>query len=177
MITTHLFLFFISLNSHQEASYRVVDDKVFRKNLHDQILYENGTFAFGIGRDRLSDTYSNYTNEYREFFRVLDDDYATIPLTFFMKTDSFISEFLDPFILKCHEHGLVKFIESEIFNKAISNHDEKPPQVLDMQKLSAGFIIWIGSVIIACIVFFCETLLAYYSSSQSDNDDNDDDEG
>lgn len=156
---------------------RIVDDDLYYETIDDQFEYENLTFALTIGRERLTDTDENLIYAQSKSFRVLDDNYLTIFSPFYMRPNSFISEVLNSFIIKCHEHGLMQHIELNIFNKTSIDHAEQPPQVLDMHKLSAGFIIWLGSVMIACIVFFCEIIFKRFSFiSKDDDDDGDDDD-
>lgn len=47
----------------------------------------------------------------------------------------------------------------------IEDQIESEPQVLSMYMLSAGFYIWLGTVLIACIVFIAENVKYFIEKS------------
>lgn len=91
-------------------------------------------------------------------FRLSDNNFNSLPQSFYLQADSFVVEKFDDFILLCHEHGFINYVKSKWIFNSVKNHADDPPQVLDLFKLSAGFTIWIVSVFIACCVFIFEIL-------------------
>lgn len=76
-----------------------------------------------------------------------------------MRRNSFLYEPLKKFILEYYQHGLFAFSETKWLPISFDNVDEDGPQILTMQMLSAGFIIWIVCVVICVIVFLSEILI------------------
>lgn len=134
-----------------------MDDDTYIKAIRDQFAYENLTFAFGTGRD-----YGENKEKKIDGFNLLKENYNSLPINFYITPGSYITEVFDNFILLSHEHGFIKLIKSQIFNKIHEPQIADGPKVLDMYKLSAGFIIWLGSVLVACIVFIGEIIVDRY---------------
>lgn len=134
-----------------------MDDDTYIKAIRDQFVYENLTFAFGTGR-----FYGENEEEKIGGFNLLKENYNSLPIGFYITPGSYVTEVFDNFILLSHEHGFIQLIESKIFNKTHEPHTEDGPKVLDLYKLSAGFIIWLGSVLVACIVFIGELIVNRY---------------
>lgn len=91
-----------------------------------------------------------------KFFRILDDDYAMCPVSIQVNVKALFSESLNEFILLCHQHGICEHLKSKSFIRRPEDPPDDEPQVLTMEKLSAGFYVWLGSVILSVLVFVCE---------------------
>lgn len=74
---------------------------------------------------------------------------------------SVVYKSLEKFILECHQHGIFEFIRRKY--RKIPKQVETEQKVLTMYMLSAGFYIWLGSALIACIVFIGEHVHKYVS--------------
>jgi hypothetical protein len=70
------------------------------------------------------------------------------------------TDFIDMFVLELHQHGIIShFLNLEKANKI--SKLPPGPQVLTLFTLSAGFIVWISTVFVACITFVCEHVVRY----------------
>lgn len=129
-------------------------DGSFILNIREgRLKYKIDKFALPIDRNIVKDMHE-LTEEVE--FRILDDDYKVVPLPLYVLSGSFITDKIDNFIHLCHQHGLVHYFKNKAFPTNIKKPIEGGPQVLNMEKLSAGFVIWIGSVVVACLVFLGE---------------------
>lgn len=102
--------------------------------------------------------------EYREFFsnyEIFNENYYTVPQTWILQTNSFIHQTIDMLILRLHQNGIIARFESLFSLPKLPKPEDPGPQILTMKKLSAGFTVWIGSVLIACIAFVCEHIYKY----------------
>lgn len=122
------------------------------------VEYNNDSFAVPVDHQiSLTDTY--YLNLTKNF-RTLDDDIITYPIVFYTHAKSFISEMFDKLILDLHQHGFLVHLKSKYVDRTNYNsHEENEPKVLTIEKLSAGFLVWIGCVAVASIVFIAELIL------------------
>lgn len=93
-----------------------------------------------------------------DFFVATNDFYATRPITIGAHPHGVFTEKLDKLILECHQYGLV--IEQQEL-PSMKSSDE--PKVLTMRMLEAGFVLWICSICVACVVFICEHIVRYNS--------------
>jgi hypothetical protein len=96
------------------------------------------------------------------FFETFDS-MASFPLSWLSPKTNFFIDTLNKLLMESEQHGITQhFIDSQFINiepKLLREISE--PQVLTMQMLSAGFIIWFASVVVACIVFVIEHIIAY----------------
>lgn len=138
---------------------QIVNTDLYVKVIENQIEFQNEAFAMLVSRQLFqSNSYKNLTI----FFRILDDDFSSDPIVFYIQSQSFVAEILDQFILEMHQHGFTAYLHSKYLEKLLPEDDDEGPQVLTLQKLSAGFFVWIGSVAVACIVFIGE-FVSFYS--------------
>lgn len=71
----------------------------------------------------------------------------------------------EDFTLRCHQSGIISYIESMHFlPEVIQPTDTR--KVLTLHLLSAGFYIWLISVVVACIVFVVEHVVRYFSRTR-----------
>lgn len=94
-------------------------------------------------------------------FKILNDEiFLTTFTSFLMFYRGYVNEVFEKFILEAHQHGIIDYCYRKIYRYEIDeNQLESEAQVLTMYMLSVGFYIWLGSVIIACIVFILEHAL------------------
>lgn len=89
------------------------------------------------------------------------ENHRMIPIFWMMTPLTFITEYVEKFALEAHQHGHVNRFISLYELREIPKPPEQGPQVLNMKKLSAGFIVWLGSVLVACMSFLIEHLIYY----------------
>lgn len=86
---------------------------------------------------------------------MLSDDANSYFMCWFTYKQSIMFDSLQKFILEVHQHGFVSHFERKNTPRA-ADIPEDEPKVLTMQMLSAGFGLWLGSIIIAIVAFFGE---------------------
>lgn len=92
----------------------------------------------------------------------LKQDLRTHFEAFHVRSGSYIHDVLNDFILQCHQHGFIEYFISRHFKlPKIDKRDTR--KVLTMYMLSAGFYLWIISVVVACVVFVIEHIVRYFS--------------
>lgn len=72
---------------------------------------------------------------------------------------------LNDFILRCHQYGFIKHIESNNYPAPIIQPKD-PNVVLTLYILSAGFYLWLISIVVACFVFVGEHVVRYFSRTR-----------
>lgn len=135
-----------------------------------QEIFGNDTYAilfnFVGDNDVSSGAENNQQFEYMERnILVIPEDYRWHMLSWHVHPQSFIYEPLQKFILECHQHGFIINLMNNLFTTLVKPEAEGP-QVLTMFILSAGFYIWLCTVLIAIVVFFIEHLLFYLSKQR-----------
>lgn len=79
-----------------------------------------------------------------------------------VKPESFIYDLINDFIYHCHQYGFFQHFESINFPLPPIPTVKDTRKILTMNMLSAGFYLWIISVIVACVVFFAERIVFYF---------------
>lgn len=88
-----------------------------------------------------------------------DEKFQTFSMSFQTFNRGFLHEILEKFILEAHQHGIMSCLHRQVYRFGrIEDQIESEPQVLSVFMLSAGFYIWLGTVLIACIVFIAENV-------------------
>lgn len=89
---------------------------------------------------------------------LLEDDYYVKQESMYVKPESFMYEPVADFILKMHQYGLFQKIgrQSTYNNLKLATSENV---VLTLHLLSAGFILWLGSVLTAIMVFVIEVVI------------------
>jgi hypothetical protein len=115
--------------------------------------------------NEIRDDISNTSDEAIELFSNIEST-QSYPLSWISRKSSFFFETLNNFLLKAEEHGFTQyFIDSQFID--LHPKVNPDPKILTNQMLSAGFIVWLASVAIACIVFVIEHIVAYKTRSRS----------
>lgn len=87
-----------------------------------------------------------------------DETFLTTFTIFLTYYRGYLNEVFEKFILEAHQHGIIEFCYRQVYHFPDVSV-EKFPIILTMQILSAGFYIWLGSIVIACIVFIGEHVI------------------
>lgn len=96
---------------------------------------------------------------------VLNEDLRTHHEVFIVRSESYIIDVLNDFILRCHQHGFFKYFESQYFETPeIIVEDAR--KILTFNMLSAGFYLWLISIVVACLVFIVEHVVRYFSRTR-----------
>lgn len=145
---------------------RVVSESEYIAAMDRQVKFKNGTFGLIIDRYLFWSMDSKKASALLSSFKIIDDDFIQIPVTFYTHSATVIWQSLNKFILECHQHGFCQHIQS----KSLFLRRPKPlktgPQILTMSKLSAGFFVWLASVLVALIIFLCEHLVSYVNTKE-----------
>lgn len=100
---------------------------------------------------------------FRRNIKQLNEYYRMWRISWFVPiVHSYFFEPVEKFILECHQHGIIDYLDKKYSPKACSaKGNDGEPQVLTMKLLSAGFCLWIGTVIISLVVFILELLINF----------------
>lgn len=134
------------------------DTDKYLARFQNQLDYENDTFGITTDRHMFWSWQANLGKDVLKAFKLLDDDIVQMPLFLYFNTRALVSESFSNFILLCHQHGICDYFQSLVFLAEPNKDEPEKPQILTMQKLSAGFLVWFGSVFVACLVFVCEII-------------------
>jgi hypothetical protein len=91
--------------------------------------------------------------------KIFKDDYMWVGSSWLVTPNSFLCEALERYILELHQHGIIQHFHDLVSSPKVPE-SESDPQVLSMYILSAGFIVWIVTVAMACIVFIIELFVS-----------------
>lgn len=105
-----------------------------------------------------------------EVFRLTDDNLGVRYWTWQVKSDSELFATVEKFILKSHQHGLIKAQESQFVSMKQKFIQSDEPKVLTMYMLSAGLYLWLLSVAIACVAFVAEHVVFHINQKIHDNE-------
>lgn len=124
----------------------------------------NETFSFFITERTILSRLSREENKkhrinYEEKYKLIEESYRSIFATWFVKGGSFIFETLEDFLLLNLQNGIIQRFQD--FSKKKLSEEDDEPQVLNLAMLSAGLVVWLGSVLIACFGFLCELIVHY----------------
>lgn len=136
--------------------------------------YANETYAieanrdfFEIGGHKIRKTFDSKLQEQVVFAEMYTKAFANIkgtrsfPLSWLLNRSNFLIDSINKFLMECEQHGFYQKFYNDRFHYVPSLSDENDPQKLTLDILSAGFIVWIVTVAIACIVFIIEHLIAF----------------
>lgn len=149
----------------QEAQDFINDQKIMFWLIDAQEKFRNQTFALEIRR--LWSTKNKFMfseNVTLDRFlqeinmKVIDDDERSYYEQYPLIKHSFISEPLERLIMETQQHGIVDYLIRKNIREPLKARDDSDPKVLSMFMLSAGFIVWLLTVLIASIVFLGEIL-------------------
>lgn len=126
----------------------------------------NGTFAEIVDKNYLENLYngSNYDEVEKDInnFKMFDETYQTLPISLFTHYRGYLSTILNKFILEAHQHGILIYLQRRVYRfGAVNDEVESDTKILTMFMLSAGFYVWLASVVLACIVFIAELIIIF----------------
>lgn len=98
------------------------------------------------------------TNVMSSKMKIFKDDYMWVGSSWLVTPNSFLCEELERFILELHQHGIIKHFHSLVSLPKVPE-PESDPKKLTMYMLSAGFIVWISTVVVACLGFIGEHIV------------------
>lgn len=138
----------------------------------NQILFGNDTFANLKSYISESEEISG-SKKSKEMFKndnlfLIPEDFLWHLISWHVAPQSFIYEPLEEFILNCHQNGMILHLMRQILPKESMFIESESPPVLTMYMLSAGFYIWLITVLLSVIVFMLEhlyDLFQYYAES------------
>lgn len=129
--------------------------------------FEDGTFATMMSRSywlRASEHNFRYKTNVKilEKMRMIDENFYWQSSYWILQSNSFLYELLNNFILETHQHGFIKRFESlNAYNK-ITIPKEKGPEILTIFMLSAGFYVWLATVLSAILTFIGELAVSHF---------------
>lgn len=142
--------------------------------MRGEMLEVNGTFSFFIPqRDIMSHLSKNTTLEsnFKDKYRKIDEIHQSLTARWFVNQGSFIFETLENFLHLNLQNGVVQHLQDRGSTVKKAHREravkiakkwfetDREPKILTLFMLSAGFWVWLVSVAIACIVFFCEHIV------------------
>lgn len=101
--------------------------------------------------------------------RLLKDDFISLPNNWLVDFNNHVFVPLEKFIQEAQQHGIIKHFENLMEHAQMPPDPEKEPNVLTMFMLSAGFLVWLVTVIFACVIFICEHIIYYISIKRKKN--------
>jgi hypothetical protein len=127
---------------------------------------ESQRYAFLVQREDFQNG-DGFGHSFFHFYKgmnILKEDYVLLTSSWLVTPESNLYETVQDFLLKMHEHGFIKHFDEMQHSFPVSE-DGQGPQVLTMYMLSAGFIVWLATILLACIAFICEHIYRYFTSS------------
>lgn len=97
---------------------------------------------------------------------LLNDDYRLHSEYVMVKPESYIYSVLNDFILQCHQYGFFNHFQSKKSKPLVLEIKDTSRKVLTMHMLSAGFYLWLMTVLLACVVFLIEHVVRYVSRTR-----------
>jgi hypothetical protein len=147
---------------------------VYRAILN-HIRFDNDTFVIPYLRlfHKNSLVATNDESVYKDmhkYFKLFEEDYN---LYFYSwSVGAQLYESFQKYILECHQHGIITYLNQKYFPTFLKPDEEEDPRVLTMYMLSAGFYLWLGSIVVACIVFIGEHVVRYFSKRRREYREN-----
>lgn len=131
-------------------------------------LYEeffNDTFALPIERERYEINLKKFDavtlTKRNQLYRIADDDFDILDYTIGVDFRSYLYKSIEKLIQECHQHGIMEYFKSRTFKSSLVGRIDivSEPKVLTMYMLSAGFYVWLVTVVIACFIFIMEQII------------------
>lgn len=100
----------------------------------------------------------------RLFKMLKDEPFQHVFMNILTFHRGFLSEILEKFLLEAHQHGIIESIRRKFYQFGPNFKEEivSDPEKLSLYVLSAGFIVWLGTVGIACLIFLYEQIKFYF---------------
>jgi hypothetical protein len=141
----------ISVN-YQNMSFAY--EQVKLKRVMKDVSYEDKIFKKGSEIKLISLIRENF---------ISFESTRSLSLSWLSKKSNFFINTLNKFLMEAEQHGFTQYFQDSKFKDLPPTSKNLKPKVLTMQMLSAGFIVWLGSVVVACFVFVIELLIAHKS--------------
>lgn len=162
---------FFRFKDMEKGSYITMSVGEMSKKYENQQSFGNDTFAmlyYFISDTQISSCkllrqigsrflYHSY-DQSKSNIRIIPEVFRWHMLPWHVRKQSLIYEQLEKFILDCQQNGIIEHLVRNI-SPVFLQPDGIGPQVLTMFELSAGFIIWMGSVLVAICVFILEMII------------------
>lgn len=140
-------------------------------------MYENETYAFEENRDAIfigskkvmkSLVGHYFAQSYEAASKIFTtvDGTRGFPLSWLTARTNYFIDSLNDFLLQSEQHGFTQHFYDSQFEEVPSLPTSEKINQISTYALSAGFIIWLATVLIACIVFILEHIFAYYKRNQ-----------
>lgn len=98
--------------------------------------------------------------------KLCDEDYFYDAHSALVKPESYLYSVFNEFILHWFEHGFSKLDQLNNLPEEPQIEVKDPRTVLTLYMLSAGFYLWLITVLIACVVFIGENVVSYFASKR-----------
>lgn len=131
-----------------------MDFTTLRATYGDQIKNSSAKLAFFLQ----DDYYTLFKIKHDKVGIELPEKLFTFPLGIVFKRNSFILSLAKEVTRKFNSFGINKHLWKEEYNEKIYL---KLPQVLSVDDLNFGFVIWLTAAGISCLAFFVEVLYAW----------------
>lgn len=145
-----------------------------REKIRHHISYENDTFAWEVNKDELAfgtrkirkmieigkEKLLGNSHSVSKMFKVVEGT-RSFPLSWLMKRSTFLIDSFNKFLMECEQHGFTDYLYKSQFIDVPPPSTKPDPQKLTMDILSAGFYVWLATVLAACVVFIIEHIVAY----------------
>lgn len=110
--------------------------------------------------DKYNGTNIDHIENLTRDHKMLSEIFQSLTVKIETLARGYLSELLEKFILEAHQHGILVFLQRKVsllydFKYQLDSKTE----ILTIYMLSAGFSIWLGTVLIACIVFVGERIV------------------
>lgn len=94
---------------------------------------------------------------FQGFMIPTEDSYRWHTANWVIVPFSYVYQKVEEFILLCHQNGIIDHLQ-EMLCVERSSKIEEQPKVLTLEMLSAGFYVWLASVVAAIFIFAIEHL-------------------
>jgi hypothetical protein len=147
---------------HSNETYALESDEVFLLGATKMLKTTNFILKRKEG-ERYSPV--EYLFEHQRMFSNIYSSQG-FPLSWLSSKFNYLIETYDKFLLEAEQQGFTQYFYDSYFIDFRGLHSTEDPKVLTMKMLSAGFIAWLVSVAIACIVFIIEQIVAFVTRKQ-----------
>lgn len=103
-----------------------------------------------------SEYYEEDLRHNTKFMSLIEESPRWILYCLLIRRNSILHESLNKFILEYNQHGHFAYSESIWNPKPLGEDNPDEPQVLTIDMMAAGFIVWLVCVLISIVVFFVE---------------------
>jgi hypothetical protein len=94
--------------------------------------------------------------------KIFKENHKMILLNWKVDPYCLVHESLEKFVLEAHQHGHIQYHISKYTPLPSPKPPPPGPQVLTIYMLSAGFIVWLVTILAACLMFVFEHIYFYF---------------